>query len=54
MTRPAWLERLQRLVEHFPEYGIGSDLAGMAIVDLWGVWRFLERIALEASHGPKP
>ena len=27
---------------------------GMAIVDLWGVWRFLERIASEVTHGAKP
>jgi len=51
MRPTSWLERLQRLSERFPEYGIGPDLAGLAIVDLWGVWRFLERIATEASHG---
>ena len=54
MRPPSWLESLQRLAERFPEYGVGPDLAGLAIVDLWGIWRFLERIALEASHGAKP
>ena len=54
MTRQPWIERLQRLVERFPEYGIGPDLGGLAIADLWGLWRFLERIALEVSHGAKP
>lgn len=53
--RPArWLERLQKLVERSPEYGIGPDLAGLAIGDLWGVWRFLERVAMEATHGSTP
>lgn len=54
MTPLAWLERLQRLAGRFPEYGISPDLAGLAIGDLWGLWRFLERIALEASHGSRP
>ncbi len=54
MRAPEWLESLQRLAERFPEYGIRPDLAGMAIVDLWGVWRLLERVALEVSHGAKP
>ena len=53
--RPAtWLESLQGLAERFPEYGIGPDLAGLAIGDLWGIWRFLERIATEASDGTTP
>ena len=54
MRQPVWLERLQSLGARFPEYGIGPDLAGLALADLWGVWRFLERVATEVGNGTAP
>ena len=40
-----WTGRLQSLVARFPQYGMGSDLAGLAVADLWGLYRFLRRMA---------
>lgn len=45
MTPPTWLDRLQCLAARFPEYGIGADLAGLAMVDLWGLYQFMNRLA---------
>lgn len=45
MTAPTWLERLQWLAARFPEHGIGTDLAALSAADLWGLYRFLTRIA---------
>ncbi len=44
--RPAgWLERLECLVAHFPELCLGTDLAAFSVAELWGLYRFLSRIA---------
>ncbi|TDP74131.1 hypothetical protein [Roseateles toxinivorans] len=40
-----WLARLQCLAARFPQYGVGADLAGLALADLWGVYCFLQRMA---------
>lgn len=40
MKSAAWLERLQWLAAHFPESGIGPDLATLSTADLYGVFRF--------------
>ncbi len=45
MTAAAWLDRLQCLAARFPEHGIGADLVGLAMVDLWGLYLFLSRLA---------
>jgi hypothetical protein len=45
MTAPAWVDRLQCLAIRFPELGIGADLAGLSAADLWGLYRFLSRLA---------
>jgi hypothetical protein len=45
MTPAAWPERLQWLVARFPELGVGADLAELSAADLWGLYRFLSRIA---------
>jgi hypothetical protein len=45
MTPGGWLERLQWLAARFPEHGIGADLAALSAADLWGLYRFLTRIA---------
>lgn len=51
---PDWLARLQALVLRFPQYGVGPDLAGLALADLWGLYRFLEALAAGGQHGPTP
>lgn len=48
MRPAAWLERLQCLAARLPELGIGADLAALSAADLWGLYRFLSRIADEA------
>lgn len=45
MSPAAWLDRLQCLAARFPEHGIGADLAALSTADLWGLYRFLSRIA---------
>lgn len=41
----AWMERLYSLAARFPQLGIGGDLAALPAADLWGLYRFLSRIA---------
>lgn len=38
-------ERAQALAARFPWLGLGPDLAALGLADLWGVYRFLRRIA---------
>ncbi len=45
MRPGARLERLQCLAARFPQLGIGADLAALSAADLWGLYRFLMRIA---------
>lgn len=45
MRSGAWLERLQWLASRFPEFGIGHDLAALSAADLYGLYRFLSRVA---------
>jgi len=45
MTPPDWLERLQCLAVRLPQYGVSPDLAGLALADLWAIYRFLCRVA---------
>ena len=44
-----WLEQLQILAARFHGYGIGPDLTALSIADLWGLYRFLVRLAAGAS-----
>ena len=43
--RPAWLDRLECLAARFPELCLGTDLAALSVAELWGLYRFLSRIA---------
>lgn len=45
MRPAAWLDRLRCLAMRFPELGVGADLAALSAADLWGVYRFLSRVA---------
>jgi len=42
---PDFLIRLQMLLTRFSHLGIGADIASMSIVELWGVYHYLRRLA---------
>lgn len=39
------LERAQSLAMRLPGLGVGQDIAALSLADLWGVLRFLQRVA---------
>lgn len=43
--REALMERTQYLAVRLPQLGVGVDLAALSCAELWGVYRFLLRIA---------
>ena len=43
--REELLERAQALAARLAYLGIGPDLAALSLADLWGVYRFLYRVA---------
>lgn len=45
MNSETWIERLQTLLERFPHLGIGADIAALSIIELWGLYCFLLRLA---------
>lgn len=45
MNNLDWVERLQCLSARFSYLGIGADLATLSIVEAWGMYRFLSRLA---------
>ncbi len=47
MSDEVWLQRLRGLCERFSHLGIGADLAGLSMIELWGVYCFLRRLAGE-------
>lgn len=47
MSDDAWQERLQGLCERFTHLGMGADLASLSVIELWGVYSFLRRLAGE-------
>lgn len=48
MSDDAWLGRLQTLLERFSHLGIGADIAALSLIELWGLYSFLRRLAGEA------
>jgi hypothetical protein len=40
-----WTERLPMLCNRFARLGIGADMAALSIIELWGLYRFLSRLA---------
>ncbi len=42
-----WQERLICLAAKFPQYSVSQDLAAMTTAELFGVYRFLYRLASE-------
>jgi hypothetical protein len=45
MYNETWLDRLQILSARFSYLGIGADIATLSIIEPWGVYRFLSRLA---------
>ncbi len=43
--REALLERAQTLTARLSWLGVSPDLAALSMADLWGIYRFLQRIA---------
>jgi hypothetical protein len=43
--REALLIQAQLLAARLPWLGIGPDLAALSLAELWGVYRFLQRVA---------
>lgn len=43
--RERLLERALALSARLPHLGVGPDLAALPLADLWGVYRFLCRVA---------
>ena len=45
MSNEKWLMHLQTLCERFSHLGIGTDLAGLSMLELWGLYCYLSRLA---------
>lgn len=45
MNNLDWLERLQSLSVRFSHLGMGADMAALSIVEAWGLYLFLSRLA---------
>ena len=43
--RDLLLLQAQQLAARFPWLGIGPDLTALSLAELWGVYRFLQRVA---------
>lgn len=39
-----WIERLQELAVRYAYLGLGADLAGLSLTELWGAYCLLTRI----------
>ena len=44
------LAGLLRLLARFPQYGAGANLVGLSLADLWGLLRFLGRVAGDSAQ----
>jgi len=49
MSNADWLNQLRSLAARFSYLGIGADLAALSLIEAWGVYCFLSRLA--DSHG---
>ena len=45
MSSETWLDRLQYLSVRFSYLGIGADLAALSMIEAWGLYLFLSRLA---------
>lgn len=44
MTRDPWLAELENLLVRFALLGIGADVVGTGLCELWGVYCLLRRM----------
>lgn len=44
-TNDAWLKRLETLLERFSYLGISADITALSLIELWGLYLFLSRLA---------
>lgn len=47
MRDPEWLSDLNRLIARAQSLGIGNELTGFGLCELWGLYCFLSHIADE-------
>lgn len=45
MDNDTWLQRLQMLIEQFSSLGIDADIAALSLIELWGLYCYLSRLA---------
>jgi hypothetical protein len=45
MNHSIWLTDLNLLLVRYSYMGIGADIASMSLLELWGVYRYLLRLA---------
>ncbi|WP_283743748.1 hypothetical protein [Sideroxydans sp. CL21] len=45
MNNLDWMERLQCLAVRFSHLGIGADLTALSMIEAWGLYLFLSRLA---------
>ena len=45
MSDENWLEHLQMLLVRFSYLGIGPDITGLSLAELWGLYYFLCRLS---------
>jgi hypothetical protein len=41
-----WLHELQTLCERFSYLGINADIAALSLIELWGLYLHLSRLAI--------
>lgn len=45
MNNLGWMERLQCHSVRFSHLGIGGDIAALSLIEAWGLYLFLSRLA---------
>lgn len=40
-----WIKRLQMLIARFSYMGLDADIASLSLVELWGLYCYLNRLA---------
>ncbi|GAC1611132.1 MAG: hypothetical protein NVS3B3_21600 [Aquirhabdus sp.] len=43
--KPAFIAELEMLLTRFSYLGMSADIASMGLIELWGVYRYLQRLA---------
>jgi len=47
MSNDNWLERLKMLLAQFSYLNLDADIASLSLVELWGLYCYLQRLAGE-------